>query len=128
MEKNTENNFWKTKMGRYAIIGITYAVMFLVVWLISEITSRSGSSSLTPMTIVLLACAVLSIPVANKAVNYVNNAILGNLILFGPLQMFVQIFVVKLLFRILIALFGGIFIAPYTVGNFIANKIGAAKK
>ena len=117
-----EKNFWAGKNGRWAIIGITYLAVFLVMWILSGAAARSGAALSLGM-ILIFACAVLAVPVANKAVNFVNNAIFGNVILFGPLQMFLQIFLVKLLLRLLIAFTCGIFIAPYTLGNFIAKQI-----
>jgi ABC-type Mn2+/Zn2+ transport system permease subunit len=122
MEKKMDRDFWKSKNGRWAIIGITYLTAFLVMWILSQIASRSEAAVNITMAMVL-ACAVLALPTANKAVNYVNHAIFGNLILFGPLQMFLQIFLIKLVLRVAIALFGGIVIAPYTLGNFVAKQI-----
>lgn len=119
-----KNDFWKTKGGRYAIIAITYAAVYLIVWIAMQIETRSGSVGHT-MTIFMGICFVLGLPFANKSVNYINNAIFGNMFLFGPLQMFLQIFLVKLVARVLIALFAGPIVAPCTVGSFIANRIGA---
>lgn len=119
------NNFWKSKGGRWAIIAIVYAVCYIVAWIAWEIEARSGGMQGNVTTVIMLISFVLGLPFANKAVNYINNAIFGNLFLFGPLQMFLQIFLIKLVARVFIALLAGPCVAPYTLGKFIADQIGA---
>ena len=108
--KNLDKNFWKSKNGGFAIIAITYFITFAL-----SCVSLGG---------MMIICMMIAFPTAGRVVEHLNNAVFGNLfLLFGPLSMFFQIFLIKLLLRFLIAFFCGIFIAPYVLGKIITKKI-----
>lgn len=119
MNSNSENK----KVSRKAVIAITYMVCVLAVYITTQIASDD---------VVFNAIGIgggisilLAVPFAYKTVNKLYNAIFSGVSLFGPLQMFLTIFGFKLLVGLGIALFTGPFIAPYTIGNFIAKQLGA---
>lgn len=116
-----KSDFWKGNEGRWTIIGLSYVIILGIIMVVMNLVNPQtlGSFSL----IIIIVCMVFGWPTATNIVNNLNNAIFGNLILFGPLQMFLQIFLIKLLLRCIIAMCVGPFLLPYNVGKFVANKV-----
>lgn len=112
------NNFSSKKGSRWVIIGITYAVCFFLSW----IAFRKDMVALALITTILFFA--MGLPLADKVVTRLYNSILGGVTLFGPLQMFVGIFLIKLVARVIVASLVGQFVAPYTIGKAIADRLG----
>lgn len=119
------NNLENRKMNRWVIIAITYAVCYLITWIAFQVESRSGAVMGTSAMVISLFYFVMGLPLAGRAVISLYNSVLGGVMLFGPISMFLWIFLIKLVARVFIAAFAGPFIAPYTIGNFVAAKLGA---
>lgn len=125
--------FWKSKQGRWTIIGLAYVIIYGVFCVVTSFMARqlaeagsagdiSGATSFSFVVVILFIVA--GWPIATNVINKLNNAIFGRItFLFGPLEMFIEIFLVKLLLRIFIAMFVGPVLLPYNVGKFIANKV-----
>lgn len=124
-------DFWKTKQGYWAIIAITYAAVLGLNALCSAfagITEFTKTLYITVFFIFILAGIFMGWQPATKAINWINNTIInsvfgGNLFLFGPISMFFQIFLIKIVLRIVIAVVIGPLLFPYYVGKYIATNI-----
>lgn len=119
MNNNPENK----KVSRWAVIAITYMVCLSVLYITAQIASETVMVKTIMITGVI--SFVLALPFAHKTVTNLYNSIFDGVSLFGPLMMFLGIFGFKLFVGFLVALVAGPFIAPYTIGNFIANRLGA---
>lgn len=120
-------SYWTTKMGRYTIIAITYIIMMFLLTLVSMVPLllKTDAAIDKYFGYLFVVFAVLGAPAAFKAVNWISDAIMGNLFMVGPMSMFVNIFLVKIAGGIILAVLSGPFVSPYTLGSFIADRIGA---
>lgn len=115
-------SFWQSQNGRYTIIALTYAVLAILFF--TPYAAAIPGLSLVSFAI-LAFCLVKALPLAGRAVNSIEHAIFGKAFLFGPLGTFVDIFLIKFTARLLIAVFLAPVVGPYTIGNFIADRICA---
>ncbi len=132
-----KSNFWKSNEGRWTIIGLAYVIIYGAMLGISAIFSNqlagSGGTAayggfMNYSLVVMILFVAFGWPTATRAVTKVSNAIFGNLVLFGPLELFLKIFLVKLVLRCVIALCVGPIMLPYNVGKFVANKVAEMEK
>lgn len=127
-----ENKFSGKIKSRRGIIGITYALFDPVLLLLTWLAYRK--QTLVPIVLGCILSCILSFlfpdrekmvwSFADKAVTRLYNSIFGDVTLFGPLQMFLGIFLIKQVARMVIVLVTGPFIAPYALGKAIADRLG----
>lgn len=115
------NNFWKSKGGRLAIIAITYVVCFIALLIAWALEGEANGVSRVTMVYMLISVA-LGFPMANRVIDSIHNLIFGNLFVIVPLGV---IFWVRFLLRMIIAFVAGPVLAPYMLGKFIADLVGA---
>lgn len=121
-------SFWRTKSGRFSAIGLSYAFCILLYAIAFAFVTVKVENAL----LILLASVILGWRFATNVINRIINGIInsvffGNLFLFGPIKMFVQIFLIRLLLRAIIAMVCGFFVFPYSLGKFVASKLAKAR-
>jgi len=121
-------SFWRTKSGRFSAIGLSYAFCILLYSIAFAFVTVKVENAL----LILLVSVILGWKFATNVINRVINGIInsvffGKLFLFGPIKMFVQIFLIRLLLRAIIAMVCGFFVFPYSLGKFMASKLATGK-
>lgn len=115
--------FKEKKVRRWAVIVLSYLVCFVVLFITTSIVGEEESAK-TFLKLNLIF-TVLSFPLVWRFVEGIENFFLGRYVRLTTYEHEFMKFVFKLICKCAIAWCCGIFIAPYAIGKFIADRLHA---